>query len=129
MFYPPKGLCESRTQWGPFDILSFPFYCVREMVLTLSKSQLSGGLFEILKMFYSQKGIQKAEPKAVQLFLYCVLERVFDVSKSELLGGFFEILKMFYLRMGWMGRGIKSVLHCSLYFVGIQSMYNLFIYI
>ena len=28
MFYPPKGLCESRTQWGPFDSLSI-LLCLR----------------------------------------------------------------------------------------------------
>ena len=26
MFYPPKGLCESRTQWDPFDIITILLY-------------------------------------------------------------------------------------------------------
>ena len=26
IFYPPKRLCESRTQWGPFDRLSILLY-------------------------------------------------------------------------------------------------------
>ena len=35
MFYPTKGLCESRTQWGPFDILSI-LLRLRKGCLTLS---------------------------------------------------------------------------------------------
>ena len=67
MFYLPKGLCESRTQWGPFDV--FPFYCVWERVFDSFTSQAGIRLFEILKIFYPPNGAAKAEPKVVQLFL------------------------------------------------------------
>ena len=67
----------------------------------------------------------------VQLFLlmfYCVLERVFDVSKSALSQAFLKSRECFIYGwdgmdgMGWMdgmGRGIKSVLQYSSYFVGV----------
>ena len=49
----PRRDCESITKrWS--NCFYFPFYCVLETVLTLSKPALSIGL--ILKMFYSPKG-------------------------------------------------------------------------
>ena len=43
-------------------MFNFPFYCVLETVLTLSKSQFSIGLFE-MKMFYPPEGLCGAEPE------------------------------------------------------------------
>ena len=58
MIYPQKGLCESRTLWGPFDV--FPFYC---RVIDTFKICLEERPFRELKMFYPPKGLCEAEPE------------------------------------------------------------------
>ena len=53
--------------------------------MTLSKSQLSGGLFEILKMFYPPEGLCGAEPERGPIVftyvLFWVRKRIFRLSK------------------------------------------------
>ena len=93
MFYPPKGLRKQNRRWS--NCFYFPFYCVLETVLTLSKSEPEIGLFEILKMFYPPKGLRKQNRRWSNCFyfpFYCVLETVLTLSKSELSIGLFEIL-------------------------------------
>ena len=74
----PKGLCKAEPYGFHFD--SFHLIVVCEGYSTLSKSQLSGGLFEILKMFYPPKGLCDSRvPKEVQLFFIYDLFRLGNV--------------------------------------------------
>ena len=57
MFYPPKGLCEAEP--NEVRLTVFPFYCVWETVLKLSKNRFS--IIEILKMFSPTEGLWRAE--------------------------------------------------------------------
>ena len=50
MFYPPEGLCRAEPEDGPI-VFTLDFIRV-DYHAGIFKSPLSGGLFEILKMFY-----------------------------------------------------------------------------
>ena len=95
MFYPPKGLCKAEPNGVHLTV--FPFYCVWETVLTLSKSSFSIDLFEFLKRF------PRREPKEVQLSLliyYFGLGNVYGTIVSGAVIHLFEILKMFFAAKG-----------------------------
>ena len=55
LFYPPKGLCKSRTQWGSFVILSILLCLQKDVWHFQFKGEIS--LFKILKMFNPQTGL------------------------------------------------------------------------
>ena len=71
MFYPPEGLCRAEPAGGAI-VFTFHFIGV-DNGTGLSKSKLSGGLFEILKMFIPQRDSAKQIPKEVQLFYLCLI--------------------------------------------------------
>ena len=73
MFYPPKGLCQAESEWGPFDVLS--------ILLRLEKGvwhlQFTHGNspFKILKMFYPPRDFAKQYPNGLHLSILLCLPR------------------------------------------------------
>ena len=64
MVYPPKGLYESRTLWGPFDV--FPFYCGLEKGVW--HFQITGGnspFWHFENVLIPPRNSSKAEPNGV----------------------------------------------------------------
>ena len=96
MLYPPKGICESRSHWPPFDSLSI-LLCLRNGFDTF-KIPILIGVFEILKMFYPPKGHCKAEPNGVHLTVfpfYCVRKGCLDLSFQNQESAFLKSRKCF----------------------------------
>ena len=52
----------AKAEPNGVHLIFFPFYWVKERVLTLSKSHLSGGIFEILKMFIPRRDSAEQSP-------------------------------------------------------------------
>ena len=95
MCNPPVEVGESKSQWGPFDVLLF--YCGLGKVVWCFKNTDDRRLFEILKMFYPPDGAAKAEPNVVHLTVFPFIGTGKGVWGFKNTGeDLFKILKMFY---------------------------------
>ena len=102
MFYPPKGLCESRTRMGSIWRLSI-LMCLRKGVFFTFNLRVEIYHFQIMKIFYHPKGLCESRTQwgPFDAFpFYCVCERVFDSFNLLTEFRLFEILKMFCPRIG-----------------------------
>ena len=82
--YPPKGLIESRTQWGPFDTL--PFYCDQRTKFDTFNLKKKFRRFRILNMFHPPKGFCESRTQWDAFDTHpfqCCQRRMFDTFNLE----------------------------------------------